>query len=674
MKIEKEIDIQINENRIKQLEKIFPEVVTDGIVDFDKLKEFFNKEQPENEDSKFGLQWFGKKNAEFISKTPSQGTLRPCIEESKNWDKTGNLYIEGDNLEVLKLLQKSYANKVDVIYIDPPYNTGNDFVYKDDFKDSLKEYKKMTNQVNEENQNYSTNKEGTGRYHSNWLSMMYPRLKLARNLLKEDGVIFISIDDNEQARLKLLCDEIFGESNFVANINWQSSFGGKNDTKLIPVNTEYILCYSQSKQFEKNIEKQGQLFNYVDDNESELGKFNIQPLCRASLQWHEKLDFIIYVQKLNDSFSISFSKSEKTIGIIVAGPSKLSIEEKLSLRERRLKGTHNTNDWCFYWSKEVIQSAFDAGFVHIMEINGQFFIYQKAYAKAKYSGRRKTIEYYDTSKMSLRNVINDSKITSKAGNDEINYLFSEKNFDYPKPTLLINKLLSVKNNNALILDFFSGSASTSHSIINSNYQDGGNRKFIMVQIPQKIENENFENICEIGKERIRRAGDLILKENKESKEPKDLSNLDIGFRVLKLDTSNIKEFEFDEKSNQSSLFENNILEDRNPLDLLFETIIKLGFTLDKEMKEYNFNSNTIYSFNEGTLMACFDQNITIETIKEVIKIKEELNPPIWKAVFLDNGFDSDKTKINAKELIRSSISEDNKQNNKQDIDKVFNTI
>ncbi len=670
MKLEKHTDTKINNNRTKELEKIFPEVVTDGEIDFIKFKEFFSIEKPENEDSKFGLQWFGKKEAEWIAKTPSQGTLRPCVKESKNWDKTGNLYIEGDNLEVLKLLQKPYANKVDIIYIDPPYNTGNDFIYKDKFKDSLKEYKKMTNQVNEENKNYSTNKQGTGRYHSNWLSMMYPRLKLARNLLKEDGVIFISIDDNEQARLKLLCDEIFGESNFVANINWQSSFGGKNDTKLIPINTEYILSYSQSKKFDKNITKTSQNFNYVDAEVEKLGKFNIQPLYWASLQWHEKLDFIIYVKKVNNQFEISFEEEESTIGIILAGPSKLSTEEKLSLRKKRMQGLNKVNDWCFYWSKEVIQSAFNSGFVYIIETNNEFYIYQKTYEKAKYSGRKNIVEYVDNSKMALRNVISDSKITSKTGNDEINNLFSEKNFDYPKPTLLINKLFSVKNKDVLILDFFSGSSSTAHATIKANFLDNGNRKFIMVQIPEIIENINFSNICEIGKERIRRSGELILQENNKLTEPKDLSNLDIGFRVLKLDNSNIKEFDFDEKSDQSSLFENNIIENRNSIDLLFETIIKLGFTLDKEIKEHKFKNNIIYIFDQGTLMVCFDENIIIETVKEIIKLKEDLEPKTWKVVFLDNGFNSDQTKINARELIRSSISKDDDK----DVDKVFNTI
>lgn len=271
-----------------------------------------------------------------------------------------------------------------------------------------------------------------------------------------------------------------------------------------------------------------------------------------------------------------------------------------------------------------------------------------------------------------KNIIKVDEISNLMGTSEMkNYFNNFKIFDHPKPTKLIKYLTNLNpNKSSLILDFFSGSSSSADAIMKLNYETNSNRKFIMVQIPEIIESSEFKNICEIGKERIRRAGDLISRENKESKEPKDLSKLDIGFRVLKLDTSNIKEFEFNEKSNQSSLFENNIIEDRNPLDILFETIIKLGFTLDKEIKEYKFNSNTIYSFNEGALIACFNKDISIETIKEVIKIKEELNPSIWKVVFLDNGFDSDKTKINAKELIRSSLSKDDKQ----DIDKVFNTI
>ncbi|MGL5590839.1 MAG: site-specific DNA-methyltransferase [Metamycoplasmataceae bacterium] len=668
MKITREFNAEIDENRIKELEKIFPEVVTDGVIDFDKFKNILNL-NPKIEE-KFGLSWFGKQEAEINAKSLSKGTLRPCVNESKYWDETRNLYIEGDNLEVLKLLQKSYANKVDIIYIDPPYNTGNEFIYKDSFKDSIKNYKKITNQIDENNNNYSTNKESSGRYHSNWLSMMYPRLKLAKNLMKEDGAIFISINDNEQARLKILCDEIFGENNFVATINWQSSFGGKNDSKLIPVNTEYILCYSQSKKFEKNIDKNVK-FNFSCENEIKWGKFNIQPLCRSSLDWSESLDFVIYVRQENDSFQISFEEQEDTIGIIVAGPTGLSIDEKMTLRKKRLNGEHSEKDWRFYWSRNTIQNAFDEGFIYIKEEDNQFFIYQKIYEKAKYNGKKKEVEIVNTWKTALRNVISDTRITNKRGNEELIEIFREKLFSYPKPTLLINKLLSIKKNDALVLDFFSGSSTTAHAIIKLNAEDNGKRKFIMIQIPDPINNSPFKNICEIGKERIRRAGELILKENnRKLEELKNLSKLDIGFRVLKLDDSNIRESNLNNYSDQTSLFWNNIHDDRTAYDLLFESLIKLGFVLDRKITEYKINDNTIYVYGKGEVMACFDRDINMNVISEIIKLKEEMKPEDWKLIFRDNGFDSDKTKVNARELIRSSI----KDSEGYKIKDVFNTI
>lgn len=643
MKLEKYINTNINKDRVKELEKIFPEVITDGEIDFDKFKEFFSADILE-ENSKFGIEWFGKKRAEWNAKTPSKATLRPCVEESKDWDKTKNLYIEGDNLEVLKLLQKSYSSKVDVIYIDPPYNTGNDFVYNDDFKDSLEEYKKYTNQVSEENKCYSTNVEGTGRYHSNWLSMMYPRLKLARNLLKEDGVIFISIDDNEQARLKLLCDEIFGENNFITNFVWQKTTGA-NDSKFLKETNEYILCYAKDKNFllfskiyldvENDIK-----YKMKDEHFNKRGKYKLNNLARASHSYSKSLDYPIEMNGKKYYPDNSYDNYIKRHG-----------------------GSHATKDWQWMWSSSKVLWGIENGFIVIDRDTIKHKVYQFV------DNNDQLVE-----KTSLyTNIIKVDEISNLMGTAELKKYFDNfKVFDHPKPTKLIKFIINLHTNkSSIILDFFSGSSSTAHGVINLNLEDKGSRNFIMVQIPEKVDdNKDFKNICEIGKERIRRAGELILKENNESKEPKDLSKLDIGFRVLKLDTSNIKEFEFDENSNQSSLFDENIIKDRTPMDLLFETIIKLGLSFDKDISEYKFKDNKINIFNNGELITCFDKNIDIDVIDEIIKIKDKLKPEIWRVVFLDNGFESDKTKINAREKIRSSLENEEWL----DIEKVFNTI
>ncbi|MGL4183988.1 MAG: site-specific DNA-methyltransferase [Metamycoplasmataceae bacterium] len=632
----------ISKENINKIKKLFPNVVTEYEkngkielgIDFDLLKQELSDELIDERKERFQMTWPGKMQSILVSNTKTNKTLRPNKEKSVNFDNTGNLYIEGDNLEVLKLLRETYLNKVDVIYIDPPYNTGNDFIYNDKFKKDRKEYKESTDIFDEDENRMYKNVDSNGRFHSDWLSMMYPRLKIARDLLCEEGVIFISIDDNEFSNLKKVCDEIFGSDNFVANINWQSSFGGKNDTKLIPINTEYILCYSRAQSFEKNITKQLVNYKYKDENYEKYGMFNIQPLCRSSLTWYKNLDFIIYVKKINNELSISFEEDEFTIGKIVAGPSKLSINEKLKLRDERFSGKNSENDWCFYWSKEVIISAFKDNFIFITEENGQFNIYQKNYEFAKYSGRSKKIEYVDNSKIALRNVISDSKITSKTGNDEINLIFDKKIFDYPKPSSLIKKLLSVKNKNALVLDFFSGSATTAQAILDLNREDGGNRKYIMVQFPEEIENNpQFKNICEIGEERIRR----VDKEN-------------IGFRVLELDSSNLKKEVYqNEKISQLSLIdlESNIKEDRNYLDLLFQVMLELGLELSSKIKEEKFNDQLYYIINENDLIACFVDGISEILIKNIAN-----NKPSF-VIFKDSSFASDSEYINMEQIFKS---------------------
>ncbi len=376
-----------------------------------------------------------------------------------------NKLIIGDNYNALKALLITHKNLIDIIYIDPPYNT--ESAKNDGNNDS---YKEGTSSK-------FIYKDKFGR--SGWLNMMKDRLSLAKNLLADDGVIFVSIDDSEQAYLKVLMDDIFGEENFVANISWQSSFGGKNDTKLIPINTEYILCYSFANDFEKNILSKSKKYNLEDQNLIKYGKYKKSPLARSSLTYTKSLDFIIYVNNDNDEIKISFEENENTIGKIIAGPSNFSTDEKLDFYKKRHIGKNNKNDWRFYWSKETILEAFKNGFIELENRNNQWFIFKKDYENAKFSGIKKIIIDGENNKIALRNVISDSKITSKIGTEEIENIFMRKAFDYPKPTSLLKKLFLVKNNNIIILDFFAGSGTTGHAIMDLNREDGGNRKFIL---------------------------------------------------------------------------------------------------------------------------------------------------------------------------------------------------
>ncbi len=396
-------------------------------------------------------------------------------------DGESHLLIEGDNYLALKHL-KRIGQKVDVIYIDPPYNTGSEFVYNDTLVKKDDSFK-----------------------HSYWLSFMKRRLELAKDLLSDNGIIFVSIDDNEQAYLKVIMDEIFGEEAFVANINWQSSFGGKNDTKLMPVNTEYILCYSYREYFNK-IASQTKTFKKENDLKEKYGNYERSPLCWSSLTWYEKLDFPIYVNKSEDGkYYPTFEKGGNSIDIIYAGSSSLSNKEKGKLRKERLNGKHSKNDWCFYWSKEVIEQAFKEGFVEIYKKpNGEFDVAQLKYEKAQFSGRNKKVVLGDQNLVSLRNIISDPKMSSKTGNDEGKEIFGSEIFSYPKPSSLISKLLRVGDNDDIVLDFFAGSGTTGQSVMSLNQEDEkSNRRFIGVTLGMEASGINICN--EVTYERLHRV-------------------------------------------------------------------------------------------------------------------------------------------------------------------------
>ncbi len=505
----------IAEENIGKLKQLFPEVFTEGKIDFGKLGQVLG-EYVEDSNERYNFTWNGKGRALRLSQTPSLGTLRPCKEESKDWDTTQNLYIEGDNLEVLKLLQKSYYGKVKMVYIDPPYNTGKDFVYKDDFHDSLENYKKITGQIDNDGKAISTNAETSGRYHTDWLNMMYPRLRLARNLITDDGVIFISIDDNEVANLKKICNEVFGEDNYVADVIMRSNPRGSQEPFGISREHEYLVCYAKSPQGIYSIVGQKR-----DDDDSEFNftlengkKARLLGLRKRGGDWRRSdrpnMFYPLYVNP-NDN-SVSVDKTET------------HFIEVLPLRP---DGEESRWTWGIDTAKERISDLYGKEIIR----NGErtFDIY-----------RIDPLESPDGSikREKLKSVWLDKELNYQSARQYLRELFgSSEIFDFPKPPEMIIKLLSSLNtNDGIILDFFSGSATTAHAVMQLNAEDGGNRKYIMVQLPETTDEKSdaykagYTTICEIGKERIRRAGEKI-------KEEKGLEalNLDVGFKVLKLD-------------------------------------------------------------------------------------------------------------------------------------------
>jgi adenine-specific DNA-methyltransferase len=583
----KSMDI-VSEN-VTKLRELFPEVFSEGKIDFQKLEEEFGQ-FTDSDGERYNFTWAGKSEAKRIAQTPSTGTLRPCKEESKNWDTTQNLYIEGDNLEVLKLLQKSYHKKVKMIYIDPPYNTGKDFVYKDNFHDNIKNYLEITGQVDSEGNRLSANSETNGRYHSDWLSMMYPRLKLARNLLKDDGVIFISIDDNEVANLRKVCDEIFGEDNFVANICHKSRASVSND-KIISSNHNHLLFYAKNyellfsnrKYFGLNPDLEG----FKKDDEDGKGKYKYTP---------------------------------------VDGPGGA------------LKGnpyyTFLDVTGYFRYSKDEMQRKYDNGEV-VKVGNG---LQRKYYLEDAKKSRKTDTTWWE------------DKLYTSSATTNLKTLMNGDYFTNPKHINLVKRILEQATiSNDLILDFFSGSATTAHAVMELNI-DGGNRKYICVQLPEPTEHKDYPTICEIGKERIRRAGDKIIADNPE----KDLSGLDIGFKVLKLDSSNIKAWDSDFDNLETNLLDavDNIKSDRTAEDLLYEVLLKYGLDLTLPIEEKSINGSKIFVIGFGALIVCLDDRIALETVKHIAKLKEEYESEITRVVFKDSSFSDAVVKTNALQTLK----------------------
>lgn len=600
---------RLNINKIKEL---FPDVVTEGKIDFDVLRTVLGDEVDDSKE-KYQFTWHGKSASIKLAQSPSTATLRPDKKSSKNWDTTENLYIEGDNLEALKQLQKTYYGKIKMIYIDPPYNTGNDFVYHDDFKNSIDNYKEQTNQINK------SNPETNGRYHTDWLNMMYSRLLLSKNLLKEDGVIFISIDDHEQSNLKELCNEVFGEGNFLAQVVWERAYSPINLMKHFSPSHDYILCYA------KNINCA--VCNGIARSDEANERYSNPDNDPRGL-W-----------KPSD-LSVGPAVQENIYPIIT--PSGRVVEppagRSWSLSEKAFSERLQDNRIWFGLNGNNVPSM------------------KRFLSELKKSGvTPMTIWKYT------------EVDHSQGATQKLAKLFDgKKYFDYPKPVLLLKRCVQLyTQDNDIILDFFSGSATTAHAVMELNKEDDGHRKFIMVQLPELCDEKSeaykdgYKNICEIGKERIRRAGEQIEAEW-EKEHPSDTLfsddekfATDIGFKVFKLDSTNIRPWDSESEMNSDDLFSlSDVFKpDRSKEDILYEIMLKYGI-FDMPAEEIEINGKTMYRVGKRYMIVCLEDEITSEDVKAIAKLSPR------SVVFKESGFKNDNDKINAEYNLEKAAVED----------------
>ena len=571
----------VDEN-IKKIGELFPNCLTERLndegkpeiaIDFDQLRQELSKDIVEGPEERYQFTWPDKRNAIRLANAPTTDTLRPYREESVDFDNTHNLYIEGDNLEVLKLLRENYLGKVKMIYIDPPYNTGNDFVYNDNFDQDKQEYVHNSGQYDEDGNQLVTNTESNGRFHTDWLNMMYPRLKVAKELLSENGVIFISINDCEAHNLKKICDEIMGEKQFITSFVWEKGKEGGNDSSIMRSHYESILFY-----------------------------------CKNSMANH-----IINLDEKDTSRHIVKDKEPNLVKGIESFPNEGELFQLVNLSKQKdynvkiplIDGSEI--EWPSYAPQTSIDKWIKIGKVFV---GAKKVPYVKSYLKDELNGQKPS------------NIIGQEYGTTKAGSIEIRDFFGSREiFSYPKPSVLIKRFLSIgSHSDSIILDFFSGSATSAHSVMQLNAEDGGNRKFIMVQLPEATDEKSeaykagYKTVCELGKERIRRAGKKIKEEHPEAKD------LDTGFRVLKLDSSNMQDVYYTPADfNDRDLFEENIKPDRTEEDLLFQAMIELGIELSAKIEKTEIAGKTVWNVSDGYLMACFDENVNETTITEIAK-------------------------------------------------------
>ncbi|WP_176757013.1 site-specific DNA-methyltransferase [Prevotella communis] len=581
--------IDVVDENIKRIGEMFPNCLTEVkdekgrpqvAIDFDQLRQELSKNIVEGPEERYQFTWPDKRNAIRLANAPTTDTLRPCREESVDFDNTQNLYIEGDNLEVLKLLRQNYLGKVKMIYIDPPYNTGNDFVYNDEFDQDIEYYKHNSGQFDELGNRLVTNTESNGRFHTDWLNMIYPRLKVAKDLLSEDGVIFISIDDNEAKNLKNVIDEVLGEHNFLAQVVWERAYSPINLMKHFSPSHDYILVYARNiesaicKGIPRSSEANERYSNPDNDPRGDWksSDLSVGPAVESNIYPITTPSGRVVTPPSGYSWRLSKSKFEEYVkdNRIWFGSDGSNVPSiKRFLTELRKQGITPMT----FWRYEEVGHSQDA--------------------------TQKLAKLFE----------------------------GKKYFDYPKPVELIKRCIAIySDSDSLILDFFSGSATTAHAVMQLNAEDGGNRKFIMVQLPEPTDEKSeafkagYKNICQIGKERIRRAAKKIMEES-----PLTTQNLDTGFRVLKLDSSNMKDvFYTPEDFSELDLFEDNIKGDRlnnDGEDLLFQVMIELGIELSAKIEKKSIAGKTIWSVSDGYLMACFDKDVNETTIKEIAKMK-----------------------------------------------------
>lgn len=661
-KVENNKQIFIAEFKDK-LQEVFPSAVKDGIVDFEALLNEFGKYAETDEKEKYNMTWVGKKEAIKTANEDIIGkTLKYVPEDSKNPETTQNLYIEGDNLEVLKLLRNSYYGKIKMIYIDPPYNTGNDFIYKDNFKMDKEEYEKLEGSIDEYNERLTASKKGSGRYHSDWMNMIYPRLKIARDLLDDDGVIFISIDDNEIDNLKKICNEVFSEENFIANIirNTNSS---KNQSLFVSVSHEYCLVYS------KNINI---LIKKHSDNKWSVDKNNIEE----------------YIKKVNELKKMGLNKEEITNELknLTKYPRFIDftnywyIDERGIYQKGDLGGVKNGNNTSIF---NPLTNKYDpippGGFRYTTEKLNALIKDNRIHFHEDGSLPRIKRYLKENMKQRPKSIMSDDQRPD-------NFMLKEFNtpFDNPKQLDFIKRIISIEDNDCVILDFFSGSATTAHATMQLNSEDNGNRKFIMVQLPELCNEKSeaykngYKNICEIGKERIRRAGEKIKEENKDKE---GIENLDIGFKVFRVSDTNIRWISDAIKSNegveekdiitQEELRDNESYKDRldfnlwfTDLDVVYEMMLKRqDIELTEKIEKLSYIGDRTYLVGY-TILVCLEENITEEMVRKISEIETFLS---W-IVFRDSAFDDDiNLKTNTINLLRTLIKEKNPRNKNQKI-------
>lgn len=620
------------EEKYEALRELFPNAVTETInengeivkaIDKDILMQEISSEVVEGREERYQFTWPDKRKAILTASAPISKTLRPCREESVDFDETKNLYIEGDNLEVLKLLQETYLGKIKMIYIDPPYNTGSDFIYNDDFKKTTEEYLDHSGQYDEEGNRLEKNQETNGRFHTDWLNMMYPRLKLARSLLSDEGVIFISIDENEVSNMQKICNEIFGEKNYASTFLWTKTSTPPALSYKCRKTVEYVLAY------EKKSNSLKYFGSFLDNGDA--------PLLNTG----------------NPIKTLRFPKGSVRFNFIKNGTIEAGKKDKATLEnDIVVLNGENENEFeltaHFKWGQDTLNNEIVLGTYFLIKTDKFSIRFQRVESEDSY----KT----PTNFMNIELNRSNGVLTNESAVKELNEIGLTDYFDYPKPVSLVKSLCSMVckfDKDALVLDFFAGSSTTAHAVMDLNSEDSGSREFVLVQIPEEIEENSkafkagYKFITEIGKERIRRTGKKIVEDNPDKE---GIENLDIGFRVLKTDTSNMKDVFYspnNTEQDQLDMLEDNIKEDRSPEDLLFQVMLDLGVSLSSQIKVETIGGKQVYMVEDNFLIACFDKDVNEETVKEIAKREP------YYAVFRDASMASDSVATNFEQIFES---------------------